>query len=298
MARPWRLARWRMILLALLSAMVMLLVVVLGWQGVRWLVKELFIENPTFALQTIEVQNNGFILPEQVRQWAAVKPGDNLLALDLARLKRNLEKVPFIREATVERVMLRALILRVAEREPCAQIVLTAPSPTEGSGRTMTVYLDAQGFVLPPWEGVRVSRPPVESWQALPALVGVNPAELRWAQPVVAPPIQAALRLIAAFDQSAMLEVEDLARIDLSVPGWLQVTTGRGVQVSLGWDDLAAQMRRWRLVYDYSLTCGKSIASLDLSVTNNLPVRWAAAESAPAVPPRAPQPSRNRRNHV
>ena len=264
----------------------------------RWLVKELFLENPAFALQTIEVQNNGFILPDQVRQWAAVKPGDNLLALDLAQLKRNLEKVPFIRAATVERIMPRALILRVAEREPCAQIVFTQTSPAEGAGRTVTVYLDAHGFVLPPWEGVRVSRPPGESWQALPTLVGVNPAELRRAQPVVSPPVQAALRLIAAFDQSAMPEVEDLARIDLSAPGLLQVTTGQGVQVSLGWDNLAGQLHRWRLVYDYSLTCGKSIASLDLSVTNNLPVRWVAAESAPAVPPRAPPPSRNRRNHV
>ena len=50
-----------------------------------------------------------------------VKVGQNLLALDLARVKRDLEMVSAIRSATVERMAPHTLKLRVSEREPLAQ---------------------------------------------------------------------------------------------------------------------------------------------------------------------------------
>ncbi len=38
--------------------------------------------------EKIEVQTDGVVPAEQVRRWSGVKPGQNLLALDLARVKR------------------------------------------------------------------------------------------------------------------------------------------------------------------------------------------------------------------
>ena len=39
---------------------------------------------PTFAIQRIDVQTDGVIAPDQLRRWSGVKPGENLIALDLA----------------------------------------------------------------------------------------------------------------------------------------------------------------------------------------------------------------------
>ncbi len=50
-------------------------------------------DNPDFAIQQIDVATDGNIAPEQLRRWTGVKPGANLIALDLAAVKRNLELV-------------------------------------------------------------------------------------------------------------------------------------------------------------------------------------------------------------
>src|ERR1019366_5624356 len=53
-------------------------------------------DNADFAIQQIEVATDGKIAPEQIRRWSRVKPGANLIGLDLAEVKRNLDLVPVI----------------------------------------------------------------------------------------------------------------------------------------------------------------------------------------------------------
>ena len=65
----------------------------LFWRAGEWALDKFVYENPTFAIQRIEVQTDGVIAPEQLRRWSGVKPGANLIALDLASVKRNLELV-------------------------------------------------------------------------------------------------------------------------------------------------------------------------------------------------------------
>ena len=42
-------------------------------------------ENRAFAIEQIDVQTDGVISTDQLRRWAGVKAGENLLALDLAQ---------------------------------------------------------------------------------------------------------------------------------------------------------------------------------------------------------------------
>ncbi len=79
-------------------------------------------ENADFAIQQIDVQTDGVIAPDQLRRWTGVKPGANLIALDLAAVKRNLELVSAIDSVSVERVLPRTLKIRVTERDPIAQV--------------------------------------------------------------------------------------------------------------------------------------------------------------------------------
>ncbi|HEY3914248.1 MAG TPA: hypothetical protein VGN61_07155, partial [Verrucomicrobiae bacterium] len=58
------------------------------------------------------------------------------------------------------------------------------------------------------------------------------------------------------------------------------------------------QFRRWRIIYDQYQKWGKAVATLDLSIDNNLPVRWVAASTVPAVLPHSVKPPRIKRKHV
>jgi len=78
----------------------------------------------------------------------------------------------------------------------------------------------------------------------------------------------------------------------------LQVTTSQKAQITFSLGNFETQFRRWRIISDQFQQWGKAIASLDLSISNNLPVRWVAAAALPPAPPHPPKASRPRRNHV
>src|SRR5271169_3019514 len=61
------------------------------WRTGEWALDKFVYENATFAIASIEVQTDGVIAPEQLRRLTNVKLGANLIALDLASVKRSLE---------------------------------------------------------------------------------------------------------------------------------------------------------------------------------------------------------------
>src|ERR1035438_1169239 len=106
-------------------------------------------DNPDFAIQQIDAATDGVIVPDQLRRWAGVKPGANLIRLDLAAVKRNLEMVSMIDSVSVERVLPHTLKIRVTERDPIAQV--NVPRADAAGGISVSVFqLDADGFVIQP----------------------------------------------------------------------------------------------------------------------------------------------------
>jgi len=296
--RPARRARWRLVVTALAASVATLAGLFFFWRAGQWTLDQLLFENDDFAIRNIEAQTDGVIPVEQLRKWSRVKVGDNLLALDLARVKRDLELVPLVKEAAVERILPQTLKLRVTEREPFARVNAFRPRPNDGGYEMVSFYIDDDGFVMPPvgaWLPSSPTPPPNDSF---PVLVGVESTELRQGKRVTAPQIFAALRLITNFDESPMFGVDALARIDLSAPEILQVITRQGSKVTLATDHLEDQLRRWRLICDYGATLGKGIDTLDLSVSNNLPVCWQKAEAASAPPAKIIKTPRYRKKHV
>lgn len=260
------------------------------WRGGQLALDRLIYQNPSFAVQTIEVQTDGVIALEQLRKWSGVKPGDNLFALDLLRVKRDLEMIPVIKSAAVQRVLPNALRLTVVEREPIAQVVTLRPRA--GNGFDRVVYnLDETGMVMQPMDRRLTTDPEGQANDWLPLLTGVNGAELMSGRMMETPQVLAALRLIASFDHSPMTGLADLQRVDVSAPEILQAFTGQGTEVVFAVADLERQLRRWRLVHDLGLRNGRTLSAIDLSISNNLPARWAAAR---ALPPASIKPKTSR----
>jgi cell division septal protein FtsQ len=267
----------------------------LFWRGGDWALTRFVFENDAFAIEMFEVQTDGVIALEQLRRWSGVKVQDNLLALDLARMKRDLELIPGIKSVAVERVLPHTLRLRVTEREPIA--VVQFPRVTSNGYQFTTFLLDAEGYVMLPLDA-RQRSVPVSTNDVLPVITGLMSSELRPGRRIESLPVHAALRLITVFDRSPMTGLVDLERIDVSSPDVLQVTTPQGSEVTFRLEGVEAQLQRWRAIYSWGEKTSRLIATLDLSVSNNVPVRWLEASVVPPVPARPAKTLREKKKNV
>lgn len=267
------------------------------WRTGEWTLNRLVFENNAFAIREIDVQTDGVIARDQLTRWAGVKPGDNLMALDLTRVKRDLGLSSLIQTVTVERVLPHTLKLRVVEREPVAQVFVPRPG-AKGGYEMIVLQLDVEGYVMLPLEPRQRATPTTQADELLPTLLGINPGELLPGKWVESQQVCAVLQLIDLFERSPMAGLADLRRIDLSAPEILQVTTGQRCEVTFPTHDLERQLRRWQLVYELGQSNNVAIANLDLSVANNIPVRWLAMSAVPPVAPKKINPQRNRKKNV
>ena len=269
----------------------------LVWRTGEWAVNHFLYQNKDFAVQQIDVQTDGVVAADQLRRWAGVKPGDNLLALDLGRVKRDLELVPQVKAAAIERVLPRTLRIRVTERQPLAQAY--APQPrADGRGYDMKVFqVDGEGAVMSPLGLRQRATPLAQAGEQLPTLAGIDPINLANGRKLDSPQVRAALDLIVAFERSPMVGLADLQRIDLSSPGVLVVTTGQGSEVTFALADFERQLKRWRFVYDKCQAQNCGIGSIDLAVPSNIPTRLIDARAVVPVAPKS-KPATNRKRNV
>ncbi len=240
-----------------------------AWRGGEWLLRVAFFETRAFVVETIDVKTDGIIGAAQLRDWAGVGKGDNLLGLDLVNVKRELERNPHVKYAAVDRVLPGTLRLRVVERKPVAQVMLYRRK-IDGGFKRVTYQLDADGFITQPLPGETAREQ--RAW--LPLLTGLDSQELLPGRTVNHEQVRSALKLIGHFGQSPMAGLATLQQIDVSAMQTLQVRTWQGTQVTVGLYELDRQLLRWRLILDYGKQHLRAPASIDLSILNNLPVRW------------------------
>jgi cell division septal protein FtsQ len=268
-----------------------------AWRGGQWLLDCLIYKNDAFAIQQIEVQTDGVLTSETIRRWAMVKTGQNLMALDLARVRRDLEMQPPVQFAAVERVLPRTLRLSVTEREPVAQTLITL-GRADGGVEQAIYDFDEDGFTLQPLDPRWRATPP-PAGERLPILVDVPPGEAQLGRQTESPQIRGALQLISELDHSPMAGMVELQSINVGVPEILLVTTSQGAQITFSLNHFDAQLRRWRLIQDQFQKWGRAITRLDLSISNNLPVCSVALSGAPLPqPPQPAKPPRTKKKHV
>jgi hypothetical protein len=292
-----RAARTRMAAASLGAVFATVFSLYLVYRGGEWLLNRLVYENKAFAIEDIEAQTDGVIPLEQLRRWSGVKLQQNLLALDLGRVKRDLEMVPLVRSVSVERILPRTLRIHITESEPLAQV--NVPRPSANGGIEMSLYqLDADGWVILPLEPRDRVTALNQSDEPLPLIGGINANTLQPGRRLSAPQVQAALQLLVVFEQSPMAGVVDLKRVDVSFPEVLVVTTGQGSEVTFGLTDFEQQLRRWHAIFESGRKCGNAIATLDLAVANNVPLRWLEASAVPPTTTKFSKPSRPKKKHV
>ena len=292
-----RSARLRFLGLGLSLACGALVVVFVLWRGGEWLLDRMIYDNDAFAIRHFDLKTDGVMSEEYLQICAGVKRGANLFVVDLNQVRRNLELVPWIKSAAVERVLPDTLKLRLTERSPVAQFI-TWQNQASGGVLKVTNYFDDAGFVMLPLSNQfrKAGAPAADS---LPEISGPAMTEVRPGRQVDIPQVRAALRLIEEFEKSPMAGVVDITRIDISTPGVLQCSTSQGAEATLPLENLVQQLNRWRLAWDHARDRGRFMAAIDLSISKNVPTRQVDASSVnPPPPKKKSKPSQTPRRHV
>jgi cell division protein FtsQ len=272
------------------------LLVLFGWKGVEIVMRKAVYSNPRLAIDRIDIETDGVLSPEKIREWARVKKGDNLLSLDLSRLKRDLELHPLIESAAAEKILPRHLRISVTERKPLAVVYLYR----SGASGLDRVYLDAAGMVIPPLQNDERNPAADPNPSALPALTGLNARELRPGASVESPHIRAALELISQYDRSPVASMTEFRAIDLSSPHTLVAHVDPGSEITFSNDNFSRQLTRLQTTLHYARKQNLALASLDLAVGNYVPARWIEpSTNAPAaLPTLLPPNNKPKSKHV
>jgi cell division septal protein FtsQ len=294
--RQMRVARWRAAGMGLAGVMALALFILIFWRGGQWFLRDAVYENPAFAIRRVEVRTDGVIAPAVIRRWAMVRPGQNLWSLDLMRVKRDLEMYSPIAGVSVERVLPDILRISVNERQPVAQAFSLQPRPGGGFNAAPHAF-DETGVVLRPLDPAwRLTPAPANA--LLPTLTGVPPGDLNPGHQAESPQVLAALRLLTQLDRSPMAGLVELQSIDVASPEILEATTSQGAHITFSLDQFDVQLRRWRAIYNHGQEQGKAIATLDLSISNHLPVRWVAGSALPPLLNQFVKPNKLKRKNV
>lgn len=280
-----RAARARRVIIALGVCFGTVLGLYAIWCLGEFTLNKLVYENKSFAIQQVDVQTDGVISAEQLRRWSGVRPGQNLLGLDLARVKRDLEMQAMIDSVSVERILPGTLRLRISEREPIAQV--TVPQPRPGGGLDLKNFqIDENGYVMVPLDPRQRAAPPTQSDDQLPIILGINASDLQPGRKLESVQVHAALKWIQLFESSGMANLVELRKIDVLSPEVLIVTTGQRSEVTFSIDNFDQQMLRWQKIHEECARSNRTITTLNLAVTDNTPLRFSDAS---AVPPSAPK---------
>lgn len=283
--RPWRVV----ILILLLAAAV-------GGGGTLWKMGRRVVTEgmDEFQLRNLIVMTDGVLSRSEILQTARVEEGVGLLTLDLPQLQRRLMRHPRIASAEFKSELPDILRIVIRERVPVARIRPSAVAPAD-----VYYLVDEAGYIMMPFSPGAARPEVIEIEAGLPTLLGAPSASLAQGAATTDPNLIAALRLLSAYDTSPVAALTDLLTVDISRPGGLDVMTSQGSQITFALRDFdpmfQLQVRNWLAVHQQSVRQGRVIGTLDLSVTNNAPLRW--LESTEVEPQSGPvQPTHQRLN--
>ncbi len=162
--------------------------------GYRWLTTVNY-----FCLTNVEIQGVGRLPTDHVRALAEITPGDNLLALDMEKIRTALGRDPWIETASVKRVLPGTVSIQVVERVPAYLVHY------EGA----LYYCDESGRIIDKVAaGDFVSLPQIE----------------------VEAGMEKRLALLADLKKTV---AENRAPFNLGQVGWIRLSWGRGLEVQL-----------------------------------------------------------------
>lgn len=250
--------------------------------GVKWGYGKVFFQNEEFLLKSLVIQTDGVLGSDRLAEIANVAPGMNLMDLDLAAIQTQIEKLPQVEEAVVSRVLPDRLHLAIRERIPVAWLS-SPPLGIRPWDMERGFLLDEDGVIfrcLDLNDGMK-SLPVVESFKM------VEPEEGRAVDSIG---IRAGLKLILASDERFLSQGLTVRDVRVREEWAVECHYSSGLQASFGVYDYPRGLDDLALILAQMKESGKTLASVNLTATRNIPVTFAAVTGESAAPA-GPEPS-------
>jgi cell division protein FtsQ len=238
--------------------------------GINFVLDRVLYSNPRYSLTKIEIEPRDHFSPRQIRQAAGLEPGENLWALNLHQITHDLEKLPYVADAKVERHFPDTISILIHERVPVVKIV----GLSIDLGTRETFYLDRDGVVLKPRQD--------ETVPLLPEIIGLTDAqdELEPGRKLDQSNLKCAMEILDEIDHSQLHTSIDIRTIDVTNPLSITMTTRQDMAITFRLDEnlIDQQLQRLLQIVNDVRFQQRPISSVDLTPDSNVPVTFAQAQ--------------------
>lgn len=256
-----------------------ILVVGLGvgaWIGGKELLRRFLWENPDYLVSEVRVPTVGALTREQILDAAHIVEGRNIFSFDLAKARAELDALPQVERAEIQRVLPSRIDITVTERKPIAWVTSTAEENPLTSKKAFLI--DVRGIVMR-------SKVLLPEYEHLPVICGVALENFAPGQRVHSFEMQAALDLVRLVADNTRWQARC---IDLKKGYCLEVTDANHAKITFGLDHVDRQVERLFRYLDLIEPTKKEIQTVNLMVERNTPITFAVPESEQ---PPAPTPT-------
>jgi cell division septal protein FtsQ len=253
--------------LVFVSKVVLIAVVGIGiFFGVRFGAKRFFFENPDYRLSQIEVQTDGTLQRDQILKAAGLSEGENIFSVNLAQVRDRLQQLPQVDDVQVIRKLPGEIDLRIVERKPIAWITsdkqISDPFASE-----VAFLVDARGVLMK-------EKKLLPEYLGLPLITGCTSESLEAGKTVESFEAKAALELLRLSTRSFMQTRFQIREIDVSKGYCLVVADKNHTRVTFGFDNLDTQLERLEQFLVYADDSKRELATVNLLVQRNIPVTF------------------------
>ncbi|MCU0561227.1 MAG: FtsQ-type POTRA domain-containing protein [Desulfobacterales bacterium] len=209
-------------------------------------IHDLFIQNDYFNARQIEVEGHQRVSLADIRTLTGIRPGVNVLSVNLSAARRQLLAHPWVAEAQVHRQLPSGLLIRLREHQAVAIVDLG-----------QRFLLNAEGEVFKPWEASDPAGLTVVSGLHAADVRAADRAEaaaphLRWigraqppAEPLHSRPMEAVLQVLAlGREPHTALPIREMhaIRVDREL-GVTVMAFDENAAVRLGYGDFESKYR-------------------------------------------------------
>jgi len=256
-ARNVRLARWGGLAVVLL---------VLGLYA-RSLWAQSFRSNTAFAVGQFEFKTNGGITAREVTAAAGLRPDLNLMDVDLAAIRTRLLELPRVKQVDIERRLPDKFSITLEERLPVARLISVMKDRAVNLEQRETLFVDRDGVAFKCEELLR-------EYVALPVINAVDQSSVTVGREVPSPGVKTALTLLEAFRTRAWAAPCSVRGIEIINDWTISVETETGAQFVFHPQELESQLTRLAFILAKCRAAQKSVATVNLQLKRNVPVRF------------------------
>ena len=250
-----------------------------AWVGGKELLRRFLWENPDYLLTDVRVTSDGALTREQILNATRIVEGRNIFTLELTKARTELDLLPQVERAEIQRVLPNRLDITVTERKPIAWVTGSAEEDPTTSKKSFLI--DARGVMMR-------SKTLLPEYYHLPVISGVAVENFAPGQRANTFEMQAALELVRLNADNTRWQARN---IDLRKGYCLEVTDRNHAKITFGLDRVDQQLDRLFRYLDLIEPSKKEIQTVNLMVERNTPITFAVPESD--TPPPTPLPKNN-----